>query len=226
MGEPNFRHELKYMINMADWMCLRARLKQLAQPDENAGQDGSYQVRSLYFDNYRDKAVVEKLMGANQREKFRLRYYGGDAGFIRLEKKSKRKRLTSKQGAAIGAGACEALLAGDGRVLAQANEPLLMELYAKLQTQQLRPKMIVDYRREAYVYPPGNVRITIDSNVRMTDQVQNFLQPGCVTIPSAGGIVLEVKYDAFLPGVMRDAVQLGSRCETEFSKYVVGRLAT
>jgi hypothetical protein len=30
----------------------------------------------------------------------------------------------------------------------------------------LKPKTIVDYTREAYVYPVGNVRITFDKSIR------------------------------------------------------------
>lgn len=226
LHETSFRHELKHYINYADMMQLRHRLRYLARLDENAGPDGLYRIRSLYFDNYRDKAVVDKLMGASRREKFRLRYYGSDTSFIRLEKKSKLKRLTSKETVILPAAACDEIIRGHYTVLRDTSHPLLQELYSKLQTEQLRPRTIVDYHREAYVYKPGNVRITIDSNIRMSDVVQDFLKPKSVTLPAANAIVLEVKYDEYLPDLMRDAVQLGDRRETEFSKYVVSRLVT
>lgn len=225
MEEPKFRHELKYHINTSDWMQLRSRLKHLAAPDENAGPNGSYKIRSLYFDNYSDKAIVEKLAGVKRREKFRLRYYGEDTGFIRLEKKMKNGLLAKKLQQEISGQSCEALLQG------KMQKPddktcLLAELCIKMQTQQLRPAAIVDYEREAYIYPPGNVRITIDSNIRTSSHTGGFLNPESVTVPAANAIVLEVKFDEFLPDIMRGAVQLGGRGQTEFSKYVVSRLAT
>ncbi len=226
MHETKFRHELKHYINYSDWMQLRGRLKHLAKPDENTGPTGGYMVRSLYFDNYRDKAVTEKLMGASRREKFRFRYYQEDDSFIRLEKKSKLKRLVGKETVELSATECTDILNGDYGMLMDTSHPLLAELYTKIVTQQLRPRTIVDYHREAYVYKPGNVRITIDSNIRTSEHVHDFLDPKCVTIPSANIVLLEIKFDEFLPDIMRDAVQIGDRRETEFSKYIVSRLVT
>ena len=218
------RHELKFYINAADHAQLRVRLRVLAKPDENADADGGYQIRSLYFDNYSDKAMMEKLAGQSRREKFRLRYYNGDTSFIRLEKKSKTNRLCYKESAVITAGQCEELLAGKYEVLKQPETPLFMELYTKIRSQTLRPKNIVDYYREAYVFRAGNVRITFDNRVRMSNNVAGFLNPGLTTIPAANAIILEVKYDGFLPDVIRDIVQIGWRNQTEFSKYAAARL--
>ncbi|MCL2888967.1 MAG: polyphosphate polymerase domain-containing protein [Eggerthellaceae bacterium] len=220
----NGRHELKHQINVADYMQLRSRLRLLMQPDENAGEDGGYRVRSLYFDSYSDKAVVEKLSGLSRREKFRLRYYGDDTSFIRLEKKSKANRLCYKESTPITAQCCEALLAGDYSSLKVPENPLLMELYSKLRYQNLRPRNIVEYHREAYKYRPGNVRVTLDSNIRTSNNIAGFLDPRLVTIPASGAIVLEIKYDGFLPDIIRDILQISWRNQTEYSKYVVARL--
>lgn len=219
------RHERKLAINISDIIQLRHRLYYCAQPDENAGTDGKYKIRSLYFDNYRDLALTDKLMGAAHREKFRLRYYGNDLNLIRLEKKSKQSRMTQKDSAMLSKEMCEQILQNEMQVLRNGNE-LCEELYAKMQTQQLRPRTIVDYTREAFVYAPGNVRITIDTDIRMSAVPMDFLQPDSVTIPASASGVLEIKYDAFLPDIIRDALQLGTRRESEFSKYVAARLTT
>ena len=218
------RHELKHYINAADLAQLRARLRAVARPDEHAGADGGYKIRSLYFDNYADKAVVEKLSGQSRREKFRLRYYQDDPSFINLERKSKSNRLCTKESARITAEQCAALLAGDYACLKLPETPLFMELYSKILSQNLRPKNIVEYDREAYVYRAGNVRITFDTNIRMSNGVAGFLDPKLTTIPAATAIILEVKYDGFLPDIMRDVLQIGWRNQTEFSKYVAARL--
>ena len=220
----NGRHELKHYINEADYAQLQVKLRVVAKPDENAGESGGYTVRSLYFDNYSDKAVVEKLSGLSKREKFRLRYYNGDTSFIRLEKKSKANRLAYKETAPITAEQCTALLAGKYSCLKLPDEPLLMELYTKIHYQNLRPRNIVDYYREAYVYRAGNVRITFDSHIRTSNSVAGFLNSKLVTIPAANSIIMEIKYDGFLPDIIRDIVKIGWRNQTEFSKYVVARL--
>jgi len=220
----NGRHELKYHINAADYAQLRARLRVVAQPDENATEDGTYTIRSLYFDNYSDKAVTEKLSGMSRREKFRLRYYNGDTSFIRLEKKRKANRLCYKESAAITAEQCGGLISGKLELLRLPEAPLMMELYTKMRYQNLRPKNVVEYHREAYKYRAGNVRVTFDSKIRTSNCVAGFLSPGLVTIPAANTIIMEIKYDGFLPDIMRDIVQIGCRNQTEFSKYVVARL--
>ena len=220
----NGRHELKHYLNAADCAQLRARLLAVTRPDKNAVSDGSYTVRSLYFDNYMDKAVTEKLSGLSRREKFRLRYYNNDTSYIRLEKKRKTNRLCYKESATITNEQCRALLAGHFDVLRVPESPLLMELYAKIHYQNLRPRNIVEYRREAYIYRTGNVRITFDRNIRTSNNIIGFLNPTAPTIPATGAIILEIKYDNFLPNIIRDLVQMGSRNQTEFSKYVVARL--
>jgi len=226
MEQMNGRHELKYYINAADCAQLRARLRTVMRPDEHAGVSGGYLVRSLYFDNYADKAVTEKLSGQSRREKFRLRYYSGDSSMIRLEKKSKVNRLCCKESVGIPAEACAALLAGDYGVLNHPEVPLYMELYTKLRSQNLRPRSIVEYHREAYIYRPGNVRITFDSGVRMSNSVAGFFNSALPTIPAINGdlTILEVKYDGFLPDIIRNLAQIGLRSQTESSKYVMARL--
>ena len=220
----NGRHEIKHYINASDCALLRARLRAVAKPDENAAADGTYKVRSLYFDNYMDKAVTDKLSGQSRREKFRLRYYNNDTSFIRLERKSKANRLCYKESATVTAEQCAGLLAGHYDVLKIPEAPLLMELYTKIHYQNLRPKSIVDYYREAYVFRAGNVRITFDSRVRTSNSAAGFLNPDLTTIPATTSIILEIKYDGFLPDIIRDIIQIGCRNETEFSKYVAARL--
>ena len=223
MDDLKFRHELKHRINRLDCTELRARLKHIARYDENAGADGCYTVKSLYFDDYEDSAVREKLSGVSRREKFRLRYYSGDSRLIRLERKIKINSLVAKESAEITAGQCAALLCGEYEFLKHGGNELFLKLYAKLRFGLLRPKSIVDYTREAYVFRPGNVRITLDSNIRTSSLTSGFLDDALLTMPAAGAIILEVKYDNFMPDVIADALQIKSRQVTEFSKYTISR---
>lgn len=217
------RHEYKLYINHGDYMQISARLKELAQQDPNAGADGTYKIRSVYFDNYQDKAVFEKVAGVNKREKFRIRLYNDDASWIKLEKKSKINGLCYKESASLTKEECERLIAGDFSALKERNDPLALELYSKIHAQQLRMKSVVDYDREAYIYPAGNVRITFDKRIRSSNNVRGFLRKDLVTIPASGGSIMEIKYDEFFPELLRQAVRVPGRGMTEFSKYVVSR---
>lgn len=205
-------------------LVLRQRLGAVMQPDRHAVQ-GCYFIRSLYFDTPTDTALRQKLDGVNRREKFRLRCYNGDTSFIHLEKKSKLSGLGNKQSAVITADEVARLLRGDTAWMRDGQRPLVQELYSKMQTQQLRPKTIVDYTREPFVYPPGNVRVTLDYDIRTGLNATNFLDFGCPTIPAGDcPIILEVKWDGFLPDIVRDAVQLKGRRVSAFSKYAQCRI--
>lgn len=220
----DFRHEWKHEINSADMMILRHRLQAVMQLDEHA-INGKYEIRSLYFDNLSDKALREKLDGVNIREKFRIRYYNGDISCIHLEKKYKKGNLGNKTSTPLTKE--EALKITDGCFdwMQEHENPLIRELYRKTTTQGLRPKIIVDYTREPYIYPPGNVRVTIDYDIRTGLFHKDFLNPDCPTIPIRNSpIILEVKWDSWLPDIIREILQLGNRHCTAFSKYAASRM--
>lgn len=220
----NFRHEWKHEINYSDMLILRQRLKAVMKPDENA-IDGKYFIRSLYFDNISDKALREKIDGVNCREKFRIRYYNGDTSLIHLEKKSKINGLGNKQSANLSAEEAQKIVDGDFDWMINSDRPLVQELYSKMKSQGLRPKTIVDYTREPFVFSAGNVRVTLDYDIRTGLYCTDFLNPDCITIPAGNApIILEVKWDEFLPSVIRDIVQLESRHTAAFSKYAVCRI--
>ena len=220
----DFRHEWKHEINFSDMIAIRQRLRAVAKPDPHAA-DGSYFIRSLYFDNLSDKALREKIDGVNCREKFRIRYYDHDPSLIHLEKKSKWNGLGNKQSAVLTAQEAQAIAVGELDWMLDSGRPLVQELYSKMQTQVLRPKTIVDYTREPFVYGPGNVRGTLDYDIRTGLNCTDFLNPDCVTIPAGNApIILEVKWDEYLPSVIRDAVQLNGRRTSAFSKYAICRI--
>ena len=221
---PDFRHEWKHEIGRSDLLALRARLRAVCQPDRHA-LDGQYQIRSLYFDNLADKALREKLDGVDRREKFRIRYYNGDLSLIHLEKKLKRNGLGTKAMAELTAAEAQAIVDGDLSWMPASNRPLVQELYSKMRSQGLRPRTIVDYTREPFVYAPGNVRVTLDYDIRTGLGCTDFLNPNCVTIPAGDPIaILEVKWDAYLPDIIRDAVQLEGRRSAPISKYAACRI--
>ena len=219
-----FRHEYKHEINYADMLDLRQRLRAILKPD-TAVEGGKYIVRSLYFDNLSDKALCDKINGMARREKFRIRYYNNDITKINLEKKSKVNSLGTKQYAELTADEVMKIINGDYHFMAEDDKrPLLSELYSKILSEGLRPKTIVDYKREAFTFPAGNVRVTLDYNIRTSPHIADFLSENYVSLPVESSVILEVKWDNFLPDIIKDIVWLEGRSTTSFSKYSSSRI--
>lgn len=219
-----FRHEIKHGISQLDMPILRQRLKAVMQPDSHT-RDGKYEIRSLYFDNLDDKALREKLDGVNCREKYRIRLYNHDASLIHLERKYKCGGLGYKDAAALTQE--QARWIAEGRIawMAGSHDQVILGFYARLRNQGLAAKTIVDYTREPFVFGPGNVRVTLDYNIRTGLRSTDFLNPGCTTVPVPGSpCILEVKWDNYLPDVIRDMIQLGQRHSTAYSKYAASRM--
>ncbi len=220
----HYRHEWKHELNLSDLITIRQRLRAVAIADPHA-KDGKYLIRSLYFDNLNDKALREKVDGVNMREKFRIRYYNHDTSFIHLEKKSKRSGLGTKYSAVLTAEEAQRIVDGDIGWMMDSGRELVQELYLKMRYQGLRPMTIVDYDREPFIYRPGNVRVTFDYNIRTGMRNTDFLNPDCITVPAGDApILMEVKWDEFLPSVIRDCVQVPGRRVMAFSKYAQCRV--
>ncbi len=220
----NYRHEVKHLITQADAVCIRQSLTAVASLDPHAQKNGCYRIRSLYFDDVLDTALREKLDGVNERRKFRIRYYNGDLSYIMLECKQKRDNVGCKLQQQLTQDELRRVMAGDINWMASSGKPLLITLYTEMKTKGLKPKCVVEYMRVPFVYEPGNVRVTIDWNIR-TGQPAQFMDPRGLTLPVDGNpILLEVKWDEFLPGIIRRATALKSRGATAFSKYAACRI--
>ena len=219
-----YRHEWKHVLNTGDLLVLRQRLRAVMESDPHA-IDGKYQIRSLYFDNLDDRALREKVDGVNMREKFRIRLYNLDPSVIHLEKKSKRNGLGSKYSERLSAEEAQKIVDGDLDWMLGSGRPLVQELYCKMRYQGMRPKTIVDYTREPFIFRPGNVRVTLDYDIRTGLHGTDFLDPNAVTIPAGDApILLEVKWDEYLPSIIRDAVSVPDRYVGSFSKYAQCRV--
>jgi len=219
-----FRHEVKHEIGVPDMLILRQRLRAVMRPDAHA-VNGRYEIRSLYFDNLDDKALREKIDGVNIREKYRIRLYNNDPSMIHLERKFKHGGLGYKDSANLTPAQAQAIAAGRVDWMADSRDEVILGFYTRIRNEGLKAKVIVDYTREPFVFGPGNVRVTLDYNIRTGLGCTDFLNPSCVTVPvNNSPCILEVKWDNYLPDVIRDAVQLeGRRCGA-FSKYAACRM--
>ena len=221
-----YRHELKHEITTGDMIAIRQRLRAVARPDPHA-VDGKYLRRSLYFDTPTDKALIEKQSGISRRAKFRIRYYNGDKSVIHLEKKCKMGGLGCKLSANLSEEEAQSIVDGNIGWMEGSDNELIKELHSRMVAERLGPKVIVDYTREPFIYGPGNVRVTLDYNIRTGLGNTNFLDVDCITVPAAHGVcIMEVKWDEFLPEIIRDTVQLPHSRTGSFSKYEACRLPT
>lgn len=221
-----YRHELKYRISYSDYLALKQRISMVMDVDGHTRSDGRYIVRSIYFDNINDKALREKLDGVQKREKFRIRYYNDDLSFLMLEKKIKVNSLCMKIDARVTEEECRRLFEGDTAWMLEHPSGLVRELYCKMKGQILRPKTLVSYIREPYVYHVGNVRITFDYGIRGTLFHREFLEEEVADISvedTPGEVILEVKYDAFLPEFIQVMLQSGGMRQQAYSKYGASR---
>lgn len=220
----HYRHEYKHRISAPEDRILAGRLGRLFPRDSHTGPEGFYRVCSLYFDTPDDRALRQKLDGTDCREKFRLRYYGDSPDFLRLEKKVRRNTLCGKRTARLTEEQGRLLLEGCFDFLLESGDGLLNEFYSKLKGQLLVPRTVVCYDREAFTFYPGNVRITLDRHLRTALSWRDFLTGSARYIPAdLSCTVLEVKYDAFLPDLVRKAVQIPGRRTCAYSKYAVCR---
>ncbi|MEA4814144.1 MAG: polyphosphate polymerase domain-containing protein [Oscillospiraceae bacterium] len=218
--QAKYRHELKYSIDYADYLELRPRLRAVMCGDKNVRGDGTYLINSIYFDNYGDKALREKMSGVQTREKWRIRWYNDSLEKFKLEKKMKHNSLCMKFSAPLDRAQCEKILAGDIDWMMSSDNGLIPEFYFKLRSQLLKPRVLVSYKREPYVYAPGNVRVTFDSDIHTSVYDTNFLAPE-TRAPAVDdrSIILEVKYDEYLPSIISEIIQLGRVRQRAFSKY-------
>jgi hypothetical protein len=208
-----------------DHAVLSSRIGAVLRRDSHTDEHGEYRVRSLYFDTPDDRALREKISGTDRREKFRIRRYPGSSGRVSLEKKIKVRGLCAKKSAILTLDECEQIIHGDIDWMIRDNRPLLVEFYSKMRAQLLRPKVVVEYVREPYIYAAGNVRITFDRDIRTGSMFRDFPHDDMPLIPAGDEIVLlEVKYDAYLPDFIANLIQIGDRRAAACSKYAIARI--
>lgn len=143
---------------------------------------------------------------------------------IMLECKMKQDGVGCKLQERLTAEQVQRILSGDIGWMMDERRPLLALLYVQMRSCGLRPKTVVVYRRIPFVYGPGNVRVTIDWDIR-TGPPREFLNPNGLTLPVEEDVtLLEVKWDEYLPSVIRQAAALTSRSPSAFSKYAACRV--
>ncbi len=217
------RHELKYFISPAQHFLLSRALDRVLARDPNGDENNEYAIRSLYFDTVFDTALHDKLDGVQNRDKYRIRIYNYSDRVIKLECKTKIGSLISKRSISIPRDLCEQLMAGDPSGLEMTRSGLLNDVYREMTIHLLRPVVLVDYVREAYLHPAEEVRITFDKHLRSGLRSTDLFNPYVPTVPpfEHDETILEVKYNRSLPPYIRDLLctYAANALSSAISKY-------
>ena len=220
MSKENAHYEWKHIVNLSDCIALRQRLRLVTIPDHHASDTGVYRIRNIYFDS------LNPSWKGDHQERFRIRCYNGDNSQLYLEKKKKLGERYQRDSVPISPEECQRLLRGDVEWIPGSNRTLLMELYAKMCYQNLRPKTLVDFLRESFLYPEENARVMIDSTVRSGMNIWDFFRPSLSSMRTCtrGTAILEVEYDTNIPDIIGDIIQMCNRKYDTASSYGSYRL--
>ncbi len=219
------RHELKYHLDYFQYQLLRRKLALVLKLDPNAGPDGRYHIRNLYFDDYKNTALAEKTAGVARRKKYRMRIYNCSDEYIKFERKSKRDQYVFKESVRLTREEAERIIAGDIAFLANSENNLLKTFYLESRNTLMRPVVMVEYYREAYVHPVGNVRITFDIELRTALGPVAFFDPKTFTmeVKEEQGVILEIKFDDVLPQHIRGLLLETIRPRSALGKFAMCR---
>ncbi len=223
MPEKQYRQEIKQFLSPAQTLLLQQRISAVLPADKYGGSDGSYVIRSIYFDTFDDRFYTEKEAGISEREKIRIRFYNYKDSVIKLERKEKREKLIHKESLSISKETAEAMLRGDYAALPAYRHSLADYVYGLACSSGLHPVVVADYVRRAYVYPAGNVRITFDSALQAGKTDVPLWQTGELYDTLSGNTILEIKFNRYFPEHLRMILSSVPGETTALSKYTLCR---
>lgn len=209
-------------------LAIKEQLSAILEYDSHAGEDGKYEIHSMYFDDYKDTCASENVNGERNRFKYRIRYYGDDFSRLWLEKKEKQNNYCNKRKCPITIEEYQMLIEGNALdVLWNTKEQLLKEFCIDIVSKRFVPRIIIDYEREAFVETISNIRITLDYNISASDEIEQFLDRNYIKTPvlEKGKHILEVKFDDIFPSYIKAVLQSNVLVQQSFSKYYLGRIA-
>ncbi len=224
-----FRNEYKYLISAGQIAMLKSQADAVLFPDSHVsktgGRAGMYNIRSVYFDDRYDSCYLENENGTDPREKFRIRIYNHSDRRITLELKQKQQGKCRKLSCPLTREQGDILIAGGCLPDSPSYPPLLQKLLLQMKTRGLRPVVVVEYDRIPYVFPAGNVRVTLDVGIGFSSQCCDFFaqQLSLRPVLPTGQHILEVKWDQLLPDFLYRSLMLDCLQWSSFSKYYLCR---
>lgn len=221
-----YRNEWKYCCTETDLEIIQNRLDVVLNRDSHSNHTGAYEIHSLYFDDYKDTCVSENAAGISERVKYRIRYYRNSCGFMKFERKAKRDNRCHKQSCMISMEEYTKLINNNVEELLWETQNLLLKQFClQCMTRKFVPRAIIDYERTAYVEENTNIRITLDKNISVSDDLSRFLEGDYIRYPvqEKKQHVLEVKFDYILPNYIKHMITTQNLVQSSFSKYGLGR---
>ena len=221
------RTEQKYLVSYLDARTIAARIGQVIPMDEHGGYDG-YLVRSLYFDTLNNDDFRDKEGGLELRRKVRLRIYGCEDETAKLELKEKQGDFQRKRSLLLMREDAMELAKGNLEVLKKYDTEFAAEMYGRMSSMHYMPKCIVEYDRKAFVVNTNDIRITFDSRIRASESNLNIFDPNlyCYPVSDVSAVTMEVKFNNFLLGYVKDLVSFNGRQQLSSSKYCAARYAS
>lgn len=219
-----FREEKKFLISAEEYRKKSHQLEQIMIQDAHNGPHG-YMVRSLYFDTVYDGDYFDKLAGIECRRKIRLRCYDPDSDFAVLEMKQKQGSSQRKRSLRLEREDAVRLMGGDYSPLLRYPEDFAQECYGLMCCGCYRPKTIVQYNRRAFIAKENKIRITFDYDIVSTESCLDLFSGELNMNPVLDPfqVVLEVKFNRFLLGYIKQMINSIDKNEISVSKYCLAR---
>lgn len=219
------RHEYKYILDYSKYIQLRELLKKVMTIDPNMKNGSGYHVRSLYFDDVYNTALFEKEIGISNRKKYRIRIYDFSDQIIKMEIKNKYQDYTEKQSCNISREQYYSIYDKNIDFLYDSRDEVKKSFYVEIKNKLLKPKVIVDYLREAYILPYNDIRITIDNQLSALQAQKEIFDSNLhgQQVLKNHESILEVKFNNFLPNHIKEILQMYSTNKFAVSKYLLCR---
>ncbi len=219
------RFEHKYLIEYDDYLKIKDRLNKVLKLDANSVGGKGYHIRSLYFDDIYESALMDKSAGISNRKKYRIRIYNHSDKVIKLEIKRKYQDFTNKISTTINKDDYGKIYRGDVADFVERDNEVMSDYYYQIRNNILKPKVIVDYYREAYVLPYNQIRITFDRNLSAASPQYNIFTDDVFSkhLSDEYSRIIEIKYNNFLPDFVKRVFEPFSMTRLSVSKYVLCR---
>jgi SPX domain protein involved in polyphosphate accumulation len=221
------RFEIKYFLHPAVVPEVRRYLNSFVRPDQFTRRPGgSYELSSLYLDTPDFSTYWMAMHGHKHRYKVRIRTYTDDPqapAYCEIKKRvdrnilKKRGILDREQIPRVLAGHLPHHRSAHGNHFEDVQEFRNLVL-----TAGLAPTVRVRCRREAYEAPGGEpLRITFDTRIEhtLTFEANLGLRDGNWQQTPVEGTILEVKFNRYFPGWIREMVHMFQLQQVPVSKY-------
>ena len=214
------RQEFKYIITYADYFKIVEPIKRFLIHDKH-GENDSYQINSIYLDDLYHSGAMDKAFGNEVHKKYRIRYYD-DENFKKLELKTKIGNDSTKLSTPITDELYQAIIHQDVDVMEKSfDNQLIRRFTLDMYRNHLIPSCNIIYKREAYHDKSDNVRVTFDHSLEVSE-FDHDIPTESIKLMKDSQLILEIKYDQYLPKEVKTIINSISANQIAYSKYFLG----